>query len=235
MRAKGKVKVVKSGSAPSKPVKYLYYEQMQFLDKVQKGNTTSNFQSQDAEDNVSGDECDVTVITNEDEVNDDISDTQNVEESGTRRIIKIKEKKKEKLDNFGENILTLLRSSKETEDDADRSFLLSLLPHVKSFDEDKKLIFQTEVLQLIMRIKRGTGAPIYPIPPSTGNIRFSPYPQNPYYRTIASTSQINYMHPHQHSSMSDPYYHSSSASVQGPLQNNSYDSFEQSQSWALTN
>jgi hypothetical protein len=108
-----------------------------------------------------------------------------------------------------------LKSSKETEEDADRSFLLSLLPHIKGFNEDQKLVFQSEVLRLIMQIKRGNYPPITPSAPPSGNIHYVPYSQchslnprpthmmyshpqqPPMSMTDPGPSHINYNHPHQ--------------------------------------
>ncbi|XP_066995177.2 uncharacterized protein [Anabrus simplex] len=216
---KVKTKFLKSGSAPSKPMKCVYYEQMQFLDKVQQRPTSSNFHPQTSEDH--------SHFDNEgDEIRDDTSITENGVRRELNKTVKTKEKKKQQTDYFGENLLMVLKSNKEKEDDADWSFLLSLLPHVKAFSEDQKLTFQ--VLQLIMKIKRGNCAPIAPNVTLSRNMNYASYPQyNSYYahsRTQTDSdqsqlccdfpkqpstslsdpgqSQIYYNHPHQHQSSS---------------------------------
>ena len=74
MKVKGKVKILRSGSAPQKSLKYLYLEEMQFLDKAQQKFTISNFNPLSAEDSHISDDVGGTVDTNEDgEMRDDIS------------------------------------------------------------------------------------------------------------------------------------------------------------------
>ncbi|PNF13628.1 hypothetical protein B7P43_G17392 [Cryptotermes secundus] len=190
MKAKGKVKVLKSGSAPCKAIRYIYYEQMQFLDKIQQRSTISNFEQAAEDEDIS--EVFHNSETNEDDIRDDDSDAQDAARRKFTESVKNREKKKQKLDDFGENLLALLKSSKETEEDADRAFLLSLLPHVRGFDEDQKLDFQSGVLQLITKIKRGNYAPPTPIGSHAS------YPQ--YHSYNPDPSQIIYSHKQQ----SDP-------------------------------
>jgi hypothetical protein len=141
---------------------------------VQQRSTISNSEPQAAEDEHTSDDFDAIREANEDDMGDMTSVTQDAAEREFSKSVKIPEKR-QKLDHLGENLLTLFKSSKETEEDADRSFLLSLLPHIKGFNEDQKLVFQSEVLQLIMQIKRGNYPPITPSAPSSGNIQYAPY------------------------------------------------------------
>lgn len=204
MKAKGKANFLKSGSAPSKSSKYLYYEQMKFLDKVQQRPTTSNFEPDAAtEYDHASDNWDTTRDSNEDDTCDETSVRQDAARREFSNFDRNSGRKKQKVYDFGENLLTLLKSSKETEDDADRSFLVSLLPHVKGFDEEQKLMFQSEVLQLIMKIKRGKYAPITPMDTSYQNVYHVSYPQ--YHAYQPRPSQMMYSHPNNSSqSVSDP-------------------------------
>ncbi|XP_049790226.1 uncharacterized protein LOC126195645 [Schistocerca nitens] len=61
---------------------------------------------------------------------------------------------------FEDNLLTLLKDGKEKEEDDDRAFFISLLPSVKTLNVDQKLLFRTQVLQLLMSIKQ-TNQPSY--------------------------------------------------------------------------
>ncbi|XP_033609089.1 uncharacterized protein LOC111868852 isoform X2 [Cryptotermes secundus] len=211
MKAKGKAKVLKSGSPPCKPIKYVYYEQIHFLDKVQQRSTISNFETQAVEDeNISEVFDDNREINEDNDIHDDASVAQDAARREFSESVKITEKKKQKLDDLGENLLALLKSSKETEEDSDRSFLLSLLPHVRGFDEEQKLIFQSGVLQMIMKIKQDY-APTTPIASHASYLQYHSYNPGP--------SQMIYNHPQQSSpSVSDP----------GPSQTNYINSHSQS-------
>ncbi|CAH0562784.1 unnamed protein product [Brassicogethes aeneus] len=66
-------------------------------------------------------------------------------------------KKRRQDDILGEKMISLLEKSNEKateEEDPDRAFLISLLPTLKGFDEDKKLQFRAEVLRIMMDIKK---------------------------------------------------------------------------------
>jgi hypothetical protein len=80
MKVKGKAKILKSGSAPSQLIKYLYHEQMKFLDKVQQRYTISNFEPQAAEDEHTSDDFDAIREANEDDMGDMTSVTQDAAE-----------------------------------------------------------------------------------------------------------------------------------------------------------
>ena len=94
---------------------------------------------------------------------------------------------------FEDSLLAFLTDSKEKGDDEDRSFLMSLLPTVKTFNSDQKLIFRTEVLQTMMRIKQTSNLQSYP-----ANTSSLPHPPTPYpHSTNSFLPTINQYH--------DPY------------------------------
>jgi len=54
--------------------------------------------------------------------------------------------------NFEEQFLTIFQTS--TQEDEDRSFLESLLPTLRQFNTDQKLLFRSKVIQNMMEIKK---------------------------------------------------------------------------------
>ena len=162
----------KAGSTSAKSTKYLYHEQMQFLEEIsQRPSASSYFDAPATRDDLP------SAYQSDDDVRQtDTIVTQDKGEMDQARTNKELAKKGHKSYHFGVKLLALLETIKDRENDADRSFLLSMLPHVHSFNDDQKLLFQSEVVQLIMRIKRGIVAPVTS-PPSSSNFTGLAHPQ----------------------------------------------------------
>jgi len=54
---------------------------------------------------------------------------------------------------FGENVLSILENRQRVPDDPEKSFLMSLLPQIKTLTEDQKTQLYVEFLNAIQRIK----------------------------------------------------------------------------------
>lgn len=88
-------------------------------------------------------------------------------------------------------------SEKKNDDDPDRHFLLSLLPHFKSLPDNMKLDVQMEFFTTIQKYKKAATATIYPVAPVVSHMASHPlqYPQS---QPIPTSSQ--YLHTPQNSS-----------------------------------
>jgi len=60
--------------------------------------------------------------------------------------------------NFGSSLLKILENRKQTPEDPEKYFLLSLLPQIKSLTEDQKSMVYIEFLNAIQRVKHNTSA-----------------------------------------------------------------------------
>lgn len=115
-----------------------------------------------------------------------------------------------------ENQLVDLMKNKQTDDDPDKLFLLSLLPKLKLLNEDQKLCAQVEILNIFQKIKNPQPAPAAPIQHgqhfSIPNIQplhpslVNSYVQNPSSHPIYTQTYSNYPAPNSqncHSSYDD--------------------------------
>lgn len=136
-RDKSKLSTLKSGQAAKTYKKYIYYENLNFLNKTLELNETdTNFmeESQNAED----------MSEVEDPVNESVDEEERVNTKTNKR------KRKQDID---EKLMEFLNNSKKSEDNGHRAFLESLLPTLNTFDEVKSLQFRAEVLRIMMEIK----------------------------------------------------------------------------------
>lgn len=135
-----KIATTKSGQSAKIIKKYIYFENLQFLNKTLDLNETdTNFQEegQNSETNMSENEEGTNEVIYEEDIG---VTTQN-------------RKRKKKQDNIDEKLLQFLSDSKKSEDNGNRAFLESLLPTLDTFDEAKSLQFRAEVLRILMEIK----------------------------------------------------------------------------------
>lgn len=94
-----------------------------------------------------------------------------------------------------ENQLVDLMKNKQTDNDPDKLFLLSLLPKFKLLNEDQKLNAQIEILNLFQKIKNPQPAPVAPIQPLHSSLVNS-YVQNPSSHPIYTQTYSNYPAPY---------------------------------------
>ncbi|XP_046986856.1 uncharacterized protein LOC124558022 [Schistocerca americana] len=166
-----RIEQTRSRSAATKRPKYIYHEQLQFLGRLRVAPTERNSLDEPSE-----------------EQTDDVRLNVNTEKQPFKR------KRPFKNTTFEDNLLTLLKDGKEKEedDDDDRSFFVSLLPSVKTLNVDQKLLFRTQVLQLLMSIKHTNQANLNIHPPAP--ISSFHYPPTSFTYAPPSISQ---QHPNQ--------------------------------------
>ncbi|KAL4714236.1 hypothetical protein ACJJTC_009588 [Scirpophaga incertulas] len=131
-REKAKKKNVASGSAATSSKEYIYFNQLSFLNSLKEVSPPTDVTSEGA--------------TNDAErphpkINRNIN-IKRAEKSENDILRTLSEKLKRKHDQISD------------QHDPDKQFLMSLLPHVKKIDENCKLDFQSEILQLIKRYTR---------------------------------------------------------------------------------
>jgi len=75
-----------------------------------------------------------------------------------QKTVKSKKRKKttslKSSPSFGENLLSILENRQRVPDDPEKSFLMSLLPQIKTLTEDQKTQLYVEFLNAIQRVKR---------------------------------------------------------------------------------
>lgn len=75
---------------------------------------------------------------------------------------KFKKNSKTAEPNFGSSLLKILENRQVIPEDPEKSFLMSLLPQIKSLDEDKKTQLYVKFLNAIQRVKNSSVTPAYP-------------------------------------------------------------------------
>lgn len=124
-RDRKKTSRIKPGQVIKQSKKYIFFDDLKFLDTVYNAHTTEK-------------------------------QTQH-EAVGTSEPTSFEPKRRRKDDTSDEESVPLFGESRQKiqheSEDADRAFLISLLPALRSLDEDKKLQFRAEVLRIMMDIK----------------------------------------------------------------------------------
>ena len=198
MKSKSKLASQKrSGSQASKATKYTFHDQLTFLDRVEGGPTDINFISDaDSQDpSTPGAQDDDIISLLGDDSQTEASAHQ--ERKGDRSA-NFKRQKRSKNSAFEESLIDLLKESKEKEDDDDKAFFTSLLPSVKTFTPDQKLMFRSQVLQLVMSMKRNAETTRnmtvpFPNPP----FPYEPNPSNNFPPGNFYPNQANQQYPNQ--------------------------------------
>ena len=157
----------KSGSGAAKITKYVYHDQLQFLEGIRDCQTENNLESTDNDGSGSADGENTTPALEEVDASASSAACHPQKDDFKR--------KRRGTSAFEDSLLAFLTDSKEKEDNKDRSFLMSLLPTVKTFNSNQKLIFRPEVLETMMRIKQTSNLQSYP-----ANTSSLPQPPTPY-------------------------------------------------------
>nr|CAH7753036.1 unnamed protein product [Callosobruchus chinensis] len=146
VRDRAKLKKSKSGDAAKTIKKYIYFENLKFLDKTMDLNITESSLTCD-QDTCTEDNIEESIIVSQSENDEEIDSTPKTSQTFTRK----KRKKKESVD---DKLLQFLKDSEDSDRDDHKAFLMSLLPTVRSFDESQTLMFRSEVLRIIMDLKK---------------------------------------------------------------------------------
>lgn len=118
--------------------------------------TESNVQSSDDEVSVSegGETEDVDLVVGNNITTENIYDSDAEEPKQPNKKIKKNPKKTATAtSNFGSSLLKILENRQKIPEDSEKSFLMSLLPQIKSLDEDQKTRLYVEFLNAIQRVK----------------------------------------------------------------------------------
>nr|CAH7736001.1 unnamed protein product [Callosobruchus chinensis] len=146
VRDRAKLKKSKSGDAAKTIKKYIYLKNLKFLDKTMDLNITESSLTCD-QDTCTEDNIEESIIVSQSENDEEIDSTPKTSQTFTRKKIKQKESVDDKL-------LQFLKDSEDSDRDDHKAFLMSLLPTVRSFDESQMLMFRSEVLRIIMDLKK---------------------------------------------------------------------------------
>jgi len=105
------------------------------------------------------------------------------------------------LPSFGENLLSILENRQRVPDDPEKSFLISLLPQIKTLTEDQKTQLYLEFLSAIQRVKRTSFNPpvahLQTIPLNNSHSNYSRDLHNPsphFEYSTPATSPDNQIH-----------------------------------------
>nr|CAI5856177.1 unnamed protein product [Callosobruchus analis] len=99
------------------------------------------------QDTCTEDNIEESIIVSQSENDEEIDSTPKTSQTFTRK----KRKKKESVD---DKLLQFLKDSEDSDRDDHKAFLMSLLPTLRSFDESQTLMFRSEVLRIIMDLKK---------------------------------------------------------------------------------
>nr|CAI5857445.1 unnamed protein product [Callosobruchus analis] len=146
VRDRAKLKKSKSGDAAKTIKKYIYFENLKFLDKTMDLNITESSLTCDQDTCTEGN-IEESIIVSQSENDEEIDSTPKTSQTFTRK----KRKKKESVD---DKLLQFLKDSEDSDRDDHKAFLMSLLPTLRSFDESQTLMFRSEVLRIIMDLKK---------------------------------------------------------------------------------
>ncbi|KAG5888281.1 hypothetical protein JTB14_006669 [Gonioctena quinquepunctata] len=152
----------KSGSGSEKRKKYIYFENMQFIDKKHVEKTEDSFEAN--QDTINASQIhNVQLIkqetshdvhsSNQNAINDDQYDT---DASETNIMVqsepqKRRRKNSEEFD-FDREMLQILKDNSKLMQNDDMAFFCSLLPIMQTFSMNQKLLFRSEVLKKTMEI-----------------------------------------------------------------------------------
>lgn len=156
VKAEKKAKECKaSGSKATKKRKYIFHEELRFLNKVYNERQTA-----DSYNNVNN-------VNNQEDTTDDIIEVSTVNkevEKTTASKSSPKTRKRKKLDEID---LKILKALEQEQPNSEMSFFQSLLPHIQQFNENGLLDFKMDVLQVISKInsKRATLNQTFSDPP----------------------------------------------------------------------
>nr|CAI5850362.1 unnamed protein product [Callosobruchus analis] len=142
VRDRAKLKKSKSGDAAKTIKKYIYFENLKFLDKTMDLNITESSLTCD-QDTCTEDNIEESIIVSQSENDEEIDSTPKTSQTFTR--------KKRKRKNLW---MTNYYNSEDSDRDDHKAFLMSLLPTLRSFDESQTLMFRSEVLRIIMDLKK---------------------------------------------------------------------------------
>ncbi|CAI6373645.1 unnamed protein product [Macrosiphum euphorbiae] len=144
---------MKSASAEKNLKHYIYDRQLQFLETVAEPNTSQS--SLDEIDvlqaEVEEDDQNTKIVEDQDDSIELPAETEKWKRkrnTGSTTRSKINKSNQ----NFEEQFLTVFQTS--LQEDEDRSFLESLLPTLRQFNGDQKLLFRSKVIQDLMEIKK---------------------------------------------------------------------------------
>ncbi|CAI6373725.1 unnamed protein product [Macrosiphum euphorbiae] len=166
--------ITKSGQAATRSKPYIYANVLEFLRPTMQNRTTeSNIQS-------SEDEKRSWPIPMQRPPNKKLK----------------KNPKKTATSNFGSSLLKILENRQKIPEDPEKSFLLSLLPQIKSLDEDQKTRLYVEFLNAIQRVKNCSVTPTYPYN-TPNNQPYSPFPPQHYYTTNNNPQSVSSSISHQ--------------------------------------
>jgi len=140
------------------------------------------------------------------------------EEPCARQPNKKIKKNQKKTATFGSSLLKILENRQKIPEDPEKSFLMSLLPQIKSLDEDQKTRLYVEFLNAIQRVKNCSVTPTYPYntPNNQHYFPFLPqlnYTTNHYPQSVSSSishqTPLSHMPhfnitPHQYASQNVP-------------------------------
>ncbi|KAF5270521.1 hypothetical protein FQR65_LT17839 [Abscondita terminalis] len=148
VRDQAKLKKLKSGDAAKTVKKYIYFENLKFLDKTMDLNITESSLTCDQDSNTGAeDNIENSIVLSHSENDEEIEKTPGASQTFTRQ----KRKKKESVD---DKLLQFLKNSEDSDRDDHKAFLMSLLPSLRTFDECQTLTFRSEVLKIIMDLKK---------------------------------------------------------------------------------
>lgn len=150
-------KNTKSGQGKSNRRKYIYFEQLLFLEPTLEGRQMSGNYT--------------APMSNSSEEQET---PQSVTKSTPKRPLTERPKKR-KTPSYEESLLQILSDNKQEEIDEDKSFLLSLLPSFKQLSPQQKLVVKTQYLQVmhnVMYPHDNMRAPSISFHPHTPSINF---------------------------------------------------------------
>lgn len=164
MKCYKKLKATKSGSGYKTIRKYIFYDQLQFLSKSIEPNTTSSSLTEEeniemVDDQIVGNNSDKNNSQYEQNLsNNPFNPTISTSGLATSQALPERKQapaKRPRRDDFETKLLKILEQPQGAPKvSEDKLFFDSTLPAVEKLDEDIKLQFRVEVLQLLQRFKR---------------------------------------------------------------------------------
>lgn len=153
----------KSGSGASKKKKYIYEEQLRFLEKTMELRTTNTSIPEDP----TLDNCSVDIESNGNNSGHENDEESVVEVTPTTSIKRasVNVKRCTRKSNFiEEKLVSFMEAHQPRQDllieDEDLSFFKSLLPTVRKLNADKKFTFRMQTMQILKNLQQGTSATI---------------------------------------------------------------------------
>ncbi|XP_050057314.1 uncharacterized protein LOC126550231 [Aphis gossypii] len=205
---------------------------------MQNRSTESNVQPSEDEASEVEETEDTDLVVGKNISVEEIMENADVEE---RRQSHKKFKKNPKTENFGSSLLKILENRQTIPEDPEKSFLMSLLPQIRTLDEEQKTQLYIEFLNAIQRVKNSYVTPTYPTYNAPNNQPYSQFfpqqhyatnnhPQSisssiSYQRPLSHMSQFN-ISPHQYTSQNSPK-NISSTITSPPIVNDESSNFSQ--------